>query len=200
MLKVFCGGSRIIPEYQSALPEDVCALLDYYMSINAALLIGDADGVDNLIQTYVNNAGYKNVVVFHSTARPRYMVNNAWQTRHVPAYGLKGREFMQAKDKAMAATCDEALMVWNPVSVNKYGNLTVSKGTLANCTNVVIQAKPVVVWSTAQHHAVRCASIQGLAQWMEDLKPYTAQGEQYKAMMIQEFQRQKNQSIRWINR
>lgn len=199
MLKVFCGGSRIIPGFNQGLSEDVIEIINQYVRANAAILIGDADGVDSLIQEYLFKIGYKNVVIFYSTAKPRNMKDNKWQLKYINARGLKGREFMQAKDKAMAALCDEALMIWDPVSINNYGRLAVSKGTLANCTNVLTLNKPVTLWSTAQCHAIKSADLGGLENWMKDLRPYDNNGEKYKAMMIQEFQRQKNTSIRWAS-
>ena len=131
-MKVFIGGS-IGSKY---LDYTVKNELDKYMNSKFEILIGDAYGVDCLVQRYLNEHGYGNVTVYASNGRARNNVGG-WKVEcvDVPS-GVYGRDFYTYKDVAMTNACDFALMVWNGKS----------QGTRNNILRLIHAGKSVTVY------------------------------------------------------
>ena len=131
-MKVFIGGS-IGSKY---LDYTVKNELDKYMNSKFEILIGDAYGVDCLVQRYLNEHGYGNVTVYASNGRARNTVGG-WKVEcvDVPS-GVYGRDFYTYKDVAMTNACDFALMVWNGKS----------QGTRNNILRLIHAGKSVTVY------------------------------------------------------
>ena len=116
-MKVFISGSISI----KTLPQIAKDKLNKIMTQNLSIIIGDANGVDALVQRYLADVGYKNVLIYHVGNSVRNNIGN-WQTVSVPAQNLTGRALYTLKDKKMASDADFGMMIWDGQS----------KGTKAN--------------------------------------------------------------------
>jgi hypothetical protein len=135
MTKVFIGGSRRI----SKLSEEVRARLDSIIAKEIPVLIGDANGADKAVQTYLHSRGYENVEVFCMKGNCRNNVGN-WKLREVDSRnGATGREYYTLKDEQMTKESSVGLMLWDGES----------RGTLANAARLLHQEKKVVIYLAA---------------------------------------------------
>ena len=133
-MKIFIGGSRSV----DVLPQSVIVRLQNIISQGFDIIIGDADGADFAVQTYLRSVGYKHVTVYASNGKAR---NNAgfWNVYPVAVPdGAKGYEFYAVKDKAMAADADYGFMIWDGKS----------RGTRENIRNLTAISKNVLVYYT----------------------------------------------------
>lgn len=150
MSKVFVSGSLS----GENLPTQAVELINALCTNNCDFLIGDAQGVDSLIQKQLIKNNYTNVNIFHIGYQPRNLLNKNWNTVKVPVDGSvepkpglsSGRIAQMHKDKAMADQADCGVAIWNDVSKTKWGNLAVSKGTLHNMINLLSNGKPVALF------------------------------------------------------
>jgi hypothetical protein len=130
--KVFLGGSRHI----SRLNDQVQERLKTIISKNLPVIVGDANGADKAMQTFLYNEGYRNVEVFCSGHSCRNNVGN-WKANLIEG-GSQDRNFAfyAAKDRIMASEAMFGLMIWDGKSV----------GTLLNIWRLVGNQKKVVVY------------------------------------------------------
>ena len=142
MSKVFISstagfGTKAITE----LPKTVIAELDKIMHRNDTILIGDCQGVDTLIQKYLLENGYENVVVYCSGNKCRNIFK-LWPIKKisVPA-GVTGRAFFAVKDRAMAYDADYGIAIWDGKSL----------GTFDNIANMRSQNKTISIYRTDLH-------------------------------------------------
>ena len=132
MKTVFLGGSR----KTKALNELIRKRLENVMEQHLDVLIGDANGADKAMQTYLADRGYRHVTVFCSGSECRNNIGQ-WETRHISINGNeKNFKFYAAKDTAMSEEADYGLMLWDGVS----------KGTLNNALNLVEREKQVAIY------------------------------------------------------
>jgi hypothetical protein len=132
MKKVFIAGSISI----KTLPAAITARIDRIIEKELGILIGDAPGVDRLVQQYLAEKAYGQVLVVHTAGVCRNNLGH-WPTRSVAANpGLRGARFYAVKDRAMADGADYGLMIWD----------WKSSGTLGNIRNLVRLGKPVLVF------------------------------------------------------
>lgn len=118
-MKVFIGGSIGI----NYLDNNVTNELYKYMNGELEILIGDAYGIDSLVQRYLNEHNYRNVTVFASNGRARNNIGG-WKVEKIKVpSGVFGRDFYTYKDCAMTAACDFAFMVWNGKSQGTLNNI-----------------------------------------------------------------------------
>lgn len=123
----------------TSLPQSVTQYLDACIDQNYQILIGDCIGIDSLVQEYINKRGYNNIIVYCSGSNCRNIANPNWRVKHVNVpYGVRGRDFFAAKDKAMAQDADYALAIWDGKS----------KGTGTNIDNMKAQNKTVIIYRT----------------------------------------------------
>ena len=140
MSTVFIGGSRRIARLNDAIRARVQNIVNEGMTI----VIGDANGADKAIQKILDEAGYRNVVVYFSGGVCRNNIGN-WETHQVsPGNGKRGFWFYAAKDIAMSRVADYGFMIWDGESV----------GTVHNVLNMLGGGKLVVVYF-APEKAVR---------------------------------------------
>jgi hypothetical protein len=100
------------------------------------ILVGDANGADKAVQMYLADKAYSNVVVHCMKDHCRNNVGH-WPARHVDApRGARGFDYYSVKDRAMAASAEYGLMLWDGKS----------KGTVNNILNLSRDQKPVVVY------------------------------------------------------
>jgi hypothetical protein len=132
MKKVFIGGSRRI----SRLSSDIRRRIDQMIQQHLCILVGDANGADKAVQTYLGGQQYANVVVFCSAGDCRNNVAGWPVTSVKPPHSIKDFEFFTAKDLAMAREADVGLMLWDGKS----------SGTIVNVARMVAAGKPVLVY------------------------------------------------------
>jgi hypothetical protein len=160
MTVIFISGSRQI----ISLPEGIPDRLDNIVNNGFKVVIGDSEkGVDRIILEDLRKRNYPNVSVFsiHSSSRIKSL-SNAWDFQRVePNIAKKldkngkiinGRELEAAKDRAMGDMCDYGLVIWQDTYTNqKYGNKSVSSGSLRNMVQLLMNNKPVALYHRLEH-------------------------------------------------
>ena len=131
-MKVFVAGPRAV----NSLSPIVVKRLSGLAEIGMFVLVGDANGVDCLVQQCFVDLKYRNVIVYASNGRPRNNVGN-WEVRNVSVREkTNGFDFYTQKDIQMAEDADYGFMIWNGES----------KGTLNNMINLVMLNKCILVY------------------------------------------------------
>jgi hypothetical protein len=156
MTKVFIAGSRTITQ----IPAEVRSRLDTLVERGFQILVGDANGADKAVQTYLAAKAYRNVLVHCMEGHCRNNVG-LWPTREVAApKGVRGFDFYSLKDRVMADAAEYGLMLWDGKS----------KGTINNVVNLSRAHKPAVVYvaPTRQFQTIKTA---------EDLRDLLVQGD-----------------------
>jgi hypothetical protein len=110
--KVFVSGSLSI----SQLPLVAQSYLDRFMEAGVIFLIGDAAGVDSLVQEYLYDNHYNKVVVYTSGKAPRNFHGSVqWQI--IPLDIDEGkyseRDYHKQKDIRMSYDCTRGFAIWN---------------------------------------------------------------------------------------
>jgi len=156
MTKVFIAGSRRI----TRLPAEVKFRVDTMIDKGFQILVGDANGADKAVQSYLAEKTYPHVLVH---CMERHCRNNVghWPIHQVsPPKGARGFDFYSAKDRVMADAAEYGLMLWDGKS----------KGTINNVVNLSREGKPVVVFVAPKK---RFLTVKAL----DDLGGVLAQGE-----------------------
>ncbi len=131
-MKVFIAGPRAV----SKLNTDVETRLKTLIDKGITVLVGDANGIDKAVQEYYSKSHYENVIVYSSAGKTRNNLGK-WKVESVEVEkGLRGFDFFQQKDMAMAKDADHGFMIWNGES----------KGTLSNIINLISFNKKVLVY------------------------------------------------------
>lgn len=132
MTTVFLSGSRGVSRLNDKIRERVKNMTDKKFRI----IVGDANGADKALQTFLSDLQYSNVVVFCSGQVCRNNVGN-WNVRQVDVDAkLKGRDFYTRKDKEMASEADYGFVLWNGKSA----------GSISNVFELLKREKSVVVY------------------------------------------------------
>ncbi|MDM5270782.1 hypothetical protein PGH07_01170 [Sulfurovum sp. zt1-1] len=119
---VFVSGSISIKKLPSQVQNSIQAMIDKRMTI----LVGDAPGIDTLVQDLCNTQKYLNVIVYTITSSPRYKANKDFQEKNifVDQEIKKERERQTYKDKAMSEDSEFSLVVWDGSSKGSYANIS----------------------------------------------------------------------------
>ena len=100
---VMISGSRSIKDISAGLPS-----IDQIMERNFSVIVGDAIGVDKLVQEYLRRSNYLNVKVYFAlwggTGKPR-------TTTGYETVGIAGSYVN--RDIAMCSICDYGLALWD---------------------------------------------------------------------------------------
>lgn len=108
MTMVFIAGSRQV----TRLPAEVKVRVDMMIDRGFQILVGDANGADNAIQSYLAEKIYPHVLAHCMERRCRNNVGH-WPTHEVATLeGTRGFDFYSAKDRAMADAAEYGLMLW----------------------------------------------------------------------------------------
>lgn len=119
MTTVFLSGSRRISRLNNLVRSRIQNILDQGFHI----VVGDANGADKALQSYLAAQDYRNVVVFCAGQECRNNVGG-WEVNKVPVNPkLKGRAFYTQKDKEMASQADYGLVLWDGKSVGSINNV-----------------------------------------------------------------------------
>ncbi len=121
MSKVFISGSIAIKK----LPNDVIHSLQRIIDNNLEVLVGDADGIDKLIQNYFKTNNYYNVCVYSIYERPRNLCSSKFKIKSVDACNSikKERERQIVKDEKMTDDSDYSLIIWDGKSKGSHKNI-----------------------------------------------------------------------------
>jgi hypothetical protein len=119
MSKVFISGSIAIKKIPVAVEESLQKIMHNHFEI----LVGDAKGIDTLVQNYCLQHNYHNVTVYSITEKPRYKADSFYsRCINVPSHLKNGRERQQEKDKAMTLDSDYSFVIWDGKSQGSYEN------------------------------------------------------------------------------
>ena len=118
--KVFISGSISIKK----LPESVKESIHKIAHQNIEILVGDADGIDTLVQSYCKSINYNNVSVYSIYSSPRYKVKG-FNSEYivVTSESKKERERQREKDEAMTLASEFSLVIWDGKSKGSYTNI-----------------------------------------------------------------------------
>jgi len=121
MKSVFISGSISI----KALPSRVIQSIETIESKNFTVLVGDAPGVDALIQEKLAQDGYKNVLVYTVLENPRNYLSEHFHLVRVPVDpGIKSqRKTQEKKDRCMTEAADYGLVLWDGKSRGSFNNI-----------------------------------------------------------------------------
>lgn len=132
MIRVFIGGSRRIGKMNG----EIARRLDNIVEKGHRVVIGDAKGFDRIVQDYLSESRYRNVLVYCTAGACRNNIGN-WPIHAVEYLGKdRGREFYTAKDDAMLAEADFGFFAWDGKS----------KGTLRNIVKMAERRRPCSVY------------------------------------------------------
>ena len=119
MTTVFIAGSIKIKRLDRKFKDRI----DKIIASGFDVIVGDADGADTAIQTYLFEQGGSKTTVYCSGSRARNNVGD-WPIRSVTTDFAPGtRAYFTAKDLAMAEAADYGLMMWDAASTGTLGNV-----------------------------------------------------------------------------
>jgi len=128
--------------------------LDTIVEKEFKVVVGDADGADASIQTYLADSCAKYATVYCSGPIPRNNIGD-WQVCSVDAkYAPGTRAFFTAKDIEMARVADYGLMIWD----------TKSTGTLSNVIELLRQKKKALVFVNKEKVFVSVGDVHQLQE------------------------------------
>lgn len=140
--QVFLSGSRSF----AVLTDDVYESLQKIMQQGLGIVIGDASqGVDAVVAKFLRQMQYPHVTAYTLSARAGFKLDKKWQVQRVKVAqeNFTAQERHMQKDRQMGEVADWGLAIFDPISLNRYGNLQVSAGTLRNTIQLLLRHKPV---------------------------------------------------------
>lgn len=144
-MKVFIAGSRKIARLNNVLMER----LDKIIKSGHSVLVGDANGVDKIVQKYLFEQKYRDVFVFCVGSICRNNIGH-WEVKNINEPSrIKNFEYFATKDLQMAKEADYGLMIWD----------SKSKGTLNNILNLLKRDKMVVVYFSTEKKFYNLSSL-----------------------------------------
>ncbi|NQE38482.1 hypothetical protein [Microcoleus asticus] len=115
---VMVSGSRSIADIRLGLES-----LNRIMDLKFSIILGDASGVDKLVQEYLRNSNYLDVKVYFAlwsgNGKPRNVTG--FQTVGIPGSYVE-------RDKMMCSVCDYGLALWDGISRGTKDNIDRTKG------------------------------------------------------------------------
>jgi len=119
MKKVFISGSMSIKQ----LDDMVIRSLDKIISQNMQVLVGDAKGVDKLVQEYCAKNNYFNIIVYTILDIPRNLISNKFSVNKILVNNLTGRKAQEKKDEAMTKDSNYSFVIWDGKSKGSLNNI-----------------------------------------------------------------------------
>ncbi len=148
MHKVFISGSMKIKNLDS----NVLNRIQNIITSEYEVIVGDANGVDASIQSYLLYQNSQLVNVYCTGGQPRNNLGN-WKTKNVQSNHSRGtRAFFTAKDLEMAEDCDYGLMIWD----------TQSTGTLSNTIELLKRSKISLVYINKRKEFLKVKTVEDL--------------------------------------
>ena len=118
MKKVFISGSIEIKRLDDLVIESLNKIIEN----NLIVLVGDANGVDRLIQEFFAKNSYFNVIVYTIFQTPRNLISPYFRIKNIKT-NLKGRKAQEKKDEAMTVDSDYSFVIWNGKSKGSFNNI-----------------------------------------------------------------------------
>ena len=148
MTTVFIGGSRSI----TRLNDTIRYTADNIMRQRFAIVIGDANGADKAVQSYLAEKAYRNVIVYCMGDHCRHNVGS-WPVEQIYADNqLKDFAYYATKDEKMAQAASYGFMIWDGKS----------KGTLNNILNLSQLQKNILVYFSPDKSCYKLKSLNDL--------------------------------------
>jgi hypothetical protein len=117
-MKIFISGSISIKK----LDIDVLQKLDFIINKKYKILLGDAKGIDLLVQQYLYSCNYNNVIIY-STGNPRNNLFN-WDNKKIFSNKFQGTiEFFTVKDIELTKDCNYGFVIWDEKSKGSLNNI-----------------------------------------------------------------------------
>lgn len=165
--QVFLSGSRSFV----ALTDEVYESLKKIMQQGLGIVLGDASqGVDAVVAQFLRQMQYPYVAVYTLSARAGFKLDKRWQVQRIKVAqeNFTAQERHMQKDRQMGEVADWGLAIFDPISLNRYGNLQVSAGTLRNTIQLLLRHKPVKFFYTFEQQ-LRVANLKQLSDLEEVL-------------------------------
>lgn len=157
MSKVFFGGSRKMGRLSQAVRERT----DNIIANGYLILLGDANGADKAMQTYLAEKNYRNVLVFCMGEVCRNNIGK-WKTQNVhSSRNKKDFNYYSTKDVVMSDEGDYGFMLWDGKS----------KGTLNNILNLCERNKKVLVYFSPTKSFYTVKDRQDVSKLLEHCDP-----------------------------
>lgn len=140
--QVFLSGSRSFV----ALTDEVYESLQKIIQQGLGIVLGDASqGIDAVVAQFLRQMQHPYVTVYTLSARAGFKLDKRWQVRRIKvAQGnFTAQERHMQKDRQMGEVAEWGLAIFDPISLNRYGNLQVSARTLRNTIQLLLRHKPV---------------------------------------------------------
>lgn len=129
---VFISGSLSVRHLTDLVEQRLRVIADRKLPI----LIGDAPGVDAVVQRFLSVCGARDVTVFCGGLKPRHNIGE-WPIAHVQANAAAGtRAWHSAKDREMSRLAGTGFVIWDGTS----------QGSYANIRRLCERGRPVVIW------------------------------------------------------
>ncbi len=176
MKKVFISGSIDI----NKLDDLVINSLDKIISQNIQVLVGDANGVDTLVQKYLARQNYFNVIVYTIFEKPRNLLSNNFKIERIDVENFFGRKAQEKKDEAMTKNSDYSFVIWNGKS----------KGSFNNILRAIENNKKLKVYYTKEKRFLEKEELK-----VENIKKIYYK---YNGLGLKELAKQTNQSLSYI--
>lgn len=145
---VVISGSRSITE----LPDEALDVIDAFIDRGASFNVGDAPGVDKLVQQYLKEEGCEDVRVWFSTSKGLRTC--------LPGFTKKGvKGSYTQRDEAMHRNCDESLVIWDGSSPGSRKNIDrVDTTTVVNVAEIAAAKAEAERLEAARLEAERVAA------------------------------------------
>jgi hypothetical protein len=138
MHSVFVAGSRALSKLNAQVKER----LNNIVKQNFVVLVGDANGADKAVQSYLAERRYHHVVVYCMEVCRNNVGNWPTHMHTGESGGRHDRQYYGIKDLAMARDATCGFMIWDGTS----------KGTLMNVVNLVNADKKVLLYISPKKH------------------------------------------------
>lgn len=157
MTAVFIGGSRKV----SRLAEAVRDRLQQVIQNQLAVMVGDANGADRIVQSFFSEKRYADVTVYCTGGTCRNNVGG-WPVIAIdPPHRTRDFEYFTAKDAAMARKADYGLMLWDGES----------SGTVVNAARLLASKKPTVIYMSPRREFLTLRTPDDLRHLLDSVRP-----------------------------
>lgn len=157
MTTVFLSGSRKINRLNDVIRGRIQNIVDQGFRV----VVGDANGADKAMQTYLAEKLYPNVAVYCAGDTCRNNVGE-WKTEKVRVDAkLKGRAFYTQKDKVMASEADFGFVLWDGKS----------EGSINNVFELLGKGKKAVVYFSPRKEFFNVKSAEDIRELMRLCDP-----------------------------
>lgn len=119
--KVFISGSLSI----KVLPKETEETIDKIMNKNVEILVGDAPGIDKLIQKYCFKKKYDRITIYYVGNKTRNLENETFATKKVNISDEDKTEKAKQSRKDIKMTKDStySFVIWDEKSSGSYANI-----------------------------------------------------------------------------